>query len=258
MNNSKDPFPVAEDQPTHESGVLPSDSFLDMLPLYLSQKSPEKPEPEFADLPLPVQQKYVQFEQNRAGLEAEGKFAEGSDVVVFVSEIDSGETETNFPGIETPFVTYNYAVSDEERDEHQRAAEGLVHRIGQMTGNSVNVDIRLATMDSLRDAIKDKNIAHIIFIGHANGSTLAVEVDDDFDWDDPDFEIDHLKKSFGVFGCGVKKAGGPFPRVGLNFVAPKGVLYSVPGDFLDEGTPYTFDELVRLPSGPLTGTPTEK
>lgn len=229
-----------------ESRTSPTDPFSDMLPLLLSQESPENREPLFGELPPSVQARYTQQAQHRARLAAEGLYATGTDVAIFVSEVGTNER------------LMNDIISQKEYAEHTQAAVGIEHQIKQITGQGVNVSIIKATNEAINEALANRNVAHMIFIGHSNRSRLATGVGKRFEWSDPEQPIDHLKSSFGVFGCGARAGlSGQTPRVGMSFVDPEGILYGVPGDYLDEGTPYQFDELVRLPSQDLEGTPAE-
>jgi len=199
----------------HEAPVAPpSDPFLDVLPLLLSSETPERPEPTFHEISENAQTRYTELMQQRTLLESEGKFATGTNVAIFVSDIGVAETPTYFDGIEEPLLTLSYEYSPEEYQEHQAAAEGLVHRIKQITGGVISVEIHSATNESIHAVLDDPNVAHMIYIGHANESAVATGIEDNFGWQDPEAPLNHLKASFGVFGCSAGHEDGPHPRVG--------------------------------------------
>lgn len=242
--------------PAGETTQLLPDPFLDMLPFLLSNEVSMRQEPTFDELADDAKQRYVELIQQRTQLAGEGKFATGSGVVILVSDIGVREDEDYIDGVDEPLLTYGYEESEEEYDEHLRAAEGIKHRINQITNNGVGVEVQTATNEAIQAALQDESVAHMIYIGHANESAITTGVDSSFNWDEPLTPLTHLKASFGVFGCGAGSEEGPYPRLGTAFVAPEGgVVYGVPGDYLDEGTPYQFDELIRLPIDTLVGTP---
>jgi len=240
-----------------ETMQLQHDPFLDMLPFLLSDEVSMRQEPTFDELADDAKQRYVELIQQRTQLAGEGKFATGTGVVIFVSDIGVREDSDYIDGVDEPLLTYGYEESEEEYDEHLRAAEGIKHRINQITNSGVAIDVQTATNEAIETALQDESVAHMIYIGHANDTAITTGVDSSFNWDQPIAPLTHLKASFGVFGCGAGSEGGPYPRFGTAFVAPEGVAYGVPGDYLDEGTPYQFDELVRLPIQTLAGTPQE-
>lgn len=257
MKKSFDEEPNGSITSPEYEDLAPPDPFLEMLPHLLDRGKPETQEPAFQDLPKVAQKRYLEQLDRRNILAEQGRLATGSGVVILVSELGYDEVETQFEGVEQPFIHIEYNTSGEERDEHFQAADSIKHRIEQITHNGVTVSIELATMESIEKAIFDPEVAHLIFIGHANRAKLAVGVgpEDSFNWDDPKKPIDHLKLSFGVFGCGQAAMEGPRPRVGSSFVAPNGILYGVKGDYFEEGQRYEFDQLIPLPSSPLPGTP---
>ncbi len=242
-------------QESREPLQVSADPFLEMLPLLLSEGAPELPEPTYNDLDLTAQKRYLELTQQVKQLAEAGKYATGSDVLILVSDVGVNIVETTVEGVEEPLIHYDYFVSEEERDEHLRAAGNIQHQIQQITNGGVDTKIEIASIETIDAALKDTNIAHIIFIGHANRSNLAVEPEVDFQWDQPTKPITHLKKSFGVFGCSEEHEEGPLPRVGLSVLAPAGILYGIPTEFFEEGTPYDFGQLVRLPNNVLDGTP---
>lgn len=246
----KEQAKLPSDSSANEHEPLPHDAFMDMLPVMLSPGKPETKEPTFTELPQDLQEYYKWQAAHRERLAREGRLATGHKIAIFASEIGSYE-------VEEPELHYEYEVSKGEFSEHLQAANSIEHQIMQMTGQSADVSTQLATKEAITEALNDESIAHIIFVGHASLGrlTLAVEDEGDFMWNDPEKPVDHLKLSFGVFGCSVPGRSGLTPRVGLGFVAPEGIMYGVPTGYLEEGTPYHFDQLVRLPSQDMAGTP---
>ncbi len=248
---------VPVDPGSGEPSHLPDDNFLEMLPVMLSPKKPAAKEPEFEDLATETRDFYSWQATHRAQLVEQGRYATGSKIAIFASEIGAYEVDEPVVEGEEPRFHYEYEVSTNEYAEHLQAAKGVEHQIKQKVGQSAEVETRLATKEAISQALADESIGHIIFIGHASSGRLTTSVDDDKDfmWHDPQEPVDHLKLSFGVFGCGVPGLSGITPRVGLGFVAPEGIMYGVPTGYLEEGTLYQFDQLVRLPSKDLVGTP---
>jgi hypothetical protein len=181
----------------------------------------------------------------RARLAAAAKVATGGNVVILHSEAgdeyeDGGDHEN-------------------EAEEHKSAADQIARTIGTITLGETAVRTDKATTDSINDAIKDPETGHIIFVGHANNSLLAIEgLYSDYLWYDHP-ELTHLKRSFGVFGCGQDiggEQGRYHPRIGSTLIDPYGgILYGAAGDYFNEGQPYHFDQLAQLPHGVLLGTP---
>lgn len=230
------------------------DAFDDMLPLMLSSGQPERPEPRFDELdPGKTHTKYVEKIQERERLAAEGKVTAGKGVVIFHSDIGEKEKKITRNGREIEVTDYFH--SESEGREHAQAAENLKHTIIKTMGhNADQVILKVGSREAINEALLDPRVGHVVFIGHANRSQLTIDPIYTYNWQETP-RLTHLKKSFGVFGCGALKNNKYYPRIGSTFVDPKGTLYGVPGDYLDEGQPYQFDQLVRFSLDVLEGTP---
>lgn len=234
-----------------EAKAASDDPFLDMLPFLLSDAVPEQSEHTFAELDANSQERYLELMKQRERLAEQGRLPTGTDVVLFVSEL-------GYEPVTVQVLTTNhYMMSETETAEHMAAAESIAHRVKSITSGAVRTNIQIASREAMDVAVLDNQVAHIIFIGHANSSALALGPEEDYRWDDPPKELDHLKLSFGVFGCGFQTVEAPRPRVGSALTLPDGILYGVGKQYFDEGTPYDFAQLVRLPNGVLEGTPSD-
>lgn len=235
-------------------GPAPYDGFGDMLPLMLGATEPAGREPRFDELPAgKTHRQYLKKIEERERLANEGLVTTGNGLVILHSDI--GEKSTMIERKGKMIEVSDYFHSEAEGREHRDAAESLRHTIVNTMGHpSENVVLRVATREALDEAILDPRVGHILYIGHANRSQLAIDPVYTYNWHETP-ELTHLKKSFGVFGCGTLKNNRYFPRIGSTFVAPDGLLYGVPGDYLEEGQPYTFDQLAPYSLDILEGTP---
>lgn len=230
-----------------------NDPFSEMIPFMLSSERPTAEEPRFDELHgKRTRTRYVELMRKRNALAMQGgRVAVGSAVVVFHSNIGEKEAVIEKDGVEK--TVSNYFHSGREGEEHKSAAEGLARNIASMTVGQVEVDVSLVTREALDEALLDNGVGHILYVGHANRSQLTIDPIYTYNWHEQPPEMDHLKRSFGVFGCGTHKGDRFYPRIGSTFVHPEGILYGVPGGYLDSGQPYSFDQLVSLPLEPLEG-----
>lgn len=233
-------------------GDMSEDLFLSILPVLIGPNSQTNKEPNFSQLHgLKTRNRYIELARQRQRLSELGEVA-GAGLVILYSNVGNVEARVEVNGTVREVTDRVY--SARESKEHQEAAFGIARQVATFTLNQTFVEVLPASREEIDRTIADRDVGHIIYVGHSNVTQIVPDTEFNYNWHDHG-ELTHLKRSLGVFGCATDKGDNLFPRIGSTLVDPRGgILYGVDrGSVLDTGQPYSFEQLCDQPLELLHG-----
>lgn len=202
------------------SAFLPT--VLDRNPLY--------EEPSIDVLSRKARSALARLEAKRRHLQATGQVATGDEIVI----IAAGQNG------------YGRA-SEAESQEHAAAALRIARFLSTIGLTNASV-IEGATIGDLQEAMRDRSVSDVMFVGHGERSNLIL--DRTATWKMLGIDMDHLKHSVGIIGCSTSFKDTVSPRLGTVLIPDDGLLYGKqegaahPSEMADIGNFYALSRVM--------------